>query len=134
MGPTPKPTTNTIMFNNETSSLTWNVADGPPRSAVITALLKATEKQVMATVIVHHHLQALDQFLGFSLSPSLNVTSSYCSGAPVGVADIIGCKPAAISVVYSPIRACAVKVRKGRLSMSTPPETAEASSSTSCGC
>ncbi|KXS97555.1 hypothetical protein AC578_9763 [Pseudocercospora eumusae] len=76
IGPTPNPTTKSVIIRRDTSSLTPKVMAGPVKSAVITALLNATAKQVIATTIVHHHLQALDQFLGFAGSPSTKVTSS----------------------------------------------------------
>lgn len=46
-------------------------------SAVMTLEQKATTKHVAATTIVMYHLNILDQFLGFSGSPSANVTSLY---------------------------------------------------------
>ena len=64
--PTPNPMTKSVTVSSDTSILTWNVLAGPSRLAVMTALLKATEKQVSATIIVHHHLYFFDQFFGLS--------------------------------------------------------------------
>lgn len=75
-GPTPNPITNNVIGSKATSSLTLNASATSPISAVTIALLKATQKHVRATTIVHHHLYALLQFLGLSTSPSVNVTSS----------------------------------------------------------
>ena len=52
-------------------------------SAVITALLNATTKQVNATIMVQYHLYAVDQFFGFSESLIVHVTNSYLSVLPV---------------------------------------------------
>jgi hypothetical protein len=58
-----------------TSSLTPNDSLTPTRSAVTTEEANATTKQVMATTMVQYHLYALLQFLGFSGSPGVKVTS-----------------------------------------------------------
>jgi len=73
--PIPNPTTNTDMLTNATSSETLNSFSTPAISAVITDDANATTKHVTATTIVHHHLYAFDQFLGFSGSLGVNVTS-----------------------------------------------------------
>jgi hypothetical protein len=44
-------------------------------SEVMTLEQKATTKHVTATIMVMYHLNALDQFFGFSGSPSAKVTS-----------------------------------------------------------
>ncbi|KXT11521.1 hypothetical protein AC579_6589 [Pseudocercospora musae] len=103
---------------SDTSWLTPKVMAGPVKSAVITALLNATAKQVIATTIVHHHLYALDQFFGFAGSPFTKVTSSQRSEFPVLV-DLVGSNPFAVSSVYSPVCASAVSVQYGRLTAST---------------
>ena len=87
----------------------------------MTAELKATTKQVSATHIVHHHLYALDQFLGFSGSSTFHVTSSYRSILPVA-RDRTSLKicPSMVSPVYSSKLASLLSVRVGRFTTSAP--------------
>ena len=110
MGPTPKPITKSVTESSAASSLTLKLRLTPAMSAVMTELLNATTKQVMATVMVHHHLYAFDQFLGFAGSPGVKVTSSYRSVRPV-LFDNTVCRPVGVSAVYSFIRASRVRVR-----------------------
>lgn len=110
MGPTPNPTTNSVIVNRETSSLTPNSLIGPSMPAVTTALSNATAKHVTATINVQYHLYTLLQFLGFSGSPGVNVTSSYRSLFPV-LFVTTGCRPLGRSVRYSPMLASEVRVR-----------------------
>src|SRR5690349_6749864 len=72
--PTPKPTTNTEMGTRAASWLTLKDWETPGISAVMTLELKATTKHVTATTMVMYHFCTLDQFFGFSGSPSAKAT------------------------------------------------------------
>jgi len=106
--PTPKPTTKTVIVINPTSSLTWNSFVMPAISAVMTELAKATTKHVMATTMVQYHLYALLQFLGFSGSSGVKVTSLYCSLPGLGGPGI---SPLGTATTYSARFALALRVR-----------------------